>query len=168
MSKENECNEDKNLERTTAIGTARFAYEFLNAALHEHARAHHRIDPDISSVPAMYLIGHGIELSLKAYLLSQGMTAKDLRKLGKNGHDLLAAWDAAILRGLQYDLSFKSGDRLALQLLNDRYATKEFEYITTGAVSWPKFGVLVSVASRLFNLVALSVGYNRTMMPRPA
>lgn len=151
------------IDRTSAIGTARFAYEFLNAALHEHARAHHPTDSDISSAPGLYLIGHGIELTLKAYSLGQGMTPRDLRKLGQNGHDLMQAFNAAISRGLDCQLSDEQGELAALEVLNESYAVKEFEYITTGATRWPRFSVLSAVACKLYNSVASSVGYNKTL-----
>lgn len=151
------------IDRTSAIGTARFAYEFLSAALHEHARAQDPTDPDISSAPGLYLIGHGIELTLKAYLLGQGMTPRDLRKLGQNGHDLMKAFDAANSRGLGCQLSDEQGELAALEVLNESYAVKEFEYITTGATRWPRFSVLSSVACKLYNSVASRVGYNKRL-----
>lgn len=156
---------DDVIVRTTAIGMARFAYEFLCAAIHEHARAHHPTDSDISSVPGMYLMGHGIELSLKAFLLGQGMTPRELRKLGTNGHDLVEAFNAAISLGLNCTLSAEHGELAALELLNESYAVKEFEYITTGATCWPRFSVLSIVACRLYNTIATKVGYNKTLVP---
>lgn len=153
------------MDRTSAIGTARFAYEFLCAAMHEHARAQHPTDSDISSVPGMYLMGHGIELSLKAFLLGHGMTPGELRKLGQNGHNLVEAFKAAISRGLDCPLSDEHGELAALEVLNERYAIKEFEYITTGTTRWPRFSVLSIVACKLYNAVASSVGYNKTLAP---
>jgi hypothetical protein len=149
--------------RTSAIGTARFAYDFLSAALHEHARAHHPTDTDISSAPGLYLIGHGIELTLKAFLLGQGMTPRDLRKLGQNGHDLMEAFTEATSRGLDCQLSDEKGEKAALEVLNDRYSVKEFEYVTTGATRWPRFSVLSAVACKLYNSVASSIDYNKTL-----
>jgi hypothetical protein len=151
------------LDRTTAIGTARFAHEFLSAAIREHASAHSPVDADISSTPALYLMGHGIELALKAFLLGNGMTARELRKMGQNGHDLIEAFNEAISRGLDCQLSDEQGELAALQVLNDRYYAKEFEYITTGATRVPRFSVLSAVAYKLYNTVASSVGYKETL-----
>lgn len=162
MNNQNNPSNDA-IDRTSAIGTARFAHEFLNAAMHEHARAHHPHDSDISSTPGLYLIGHGIELSLKAFLLGHGMTARELRKLGQNGHDLIEAFNAAVSRGLDFQLSDEQDELAALELLNDSYSVKEFEYITTGATRWPRFSILSALACRLYNAVASSVGYNRTL-----
>lgn len=155
------------IDRTSAAGVARFAYDFLCAAMHEHARTHHPADSDISSVPGLYLMGHGIELSLKAFLLGHGMTAGELRKLGRNGHDLIEAFKSAISRGLDCRLSDEHGELATLELLNESYAIKEFEYITTGATRWPRFSVLSTVACKLYNASASSVGYNRTLAPLP-
>ena len=149
------------------MGIARFAYDFLSAAMHEHARAHHPTDWDISSVPGLYLMGHGIELSLKAFLLGHGMPPRQLRKLGQNGHDLVKAFESAISRGLDCQLSDENGELAALELLNEKYSVKEFEYIVTGATRWPRFSVLSAVACKLYNASALSVGYNRTLAPLP-
>lgn len=153
------------VDRTSAIGTARFAHEFLCAGIHEHARGHHPTDSDIGSVPGMYLMGHGIELSLNAFLLGQGMTPRELRKLGPNGHDLVEAFNAAISLGLDCPLSDEQGELAALELLNESYAIKEFEYITTGATRWSRFSVLSIVACKLYNTIASSVGYNETLAP---
>lgn len=153
------------VDRTSAIGMARFAHDFLCAGIHEHARAHHPTDSDISSVPGMYLMGHGIELSLKAFLLEQGITLRELRKLGPNGHDLVEAFNLASSRGLDCPLSYEHGELAALELLNESYAIKEFEYITTGATRWPRFSVLSIVACKLYNKIASSVGYNKTLTP---
>lgn len=147
------------------MGMARFAYDFLSAAIHEHARAHHPTDSDISSAPGLYLMGHGIELSLKAFLLGQGPTVRELRKLGQNGHDLMEAFKSATNQGFDCQLSDELGELAALELLNESYSTKEFEYITTGATRWPRFCVLSTVACKLCNTSASSVGYNRTLTP---
>jgi hypothetical protein len=164
MSNENTTS-DGMIDRTSAIGTARFAHEFLSAAMHEHARAHHPADSDISSMPGFYLMGHGIELSLKAFLLGHGVTVRELRKLGQNGHDLVEAFNAAVCRGLDCKLYDDQGKVAALELLNERYFIKDFEYITTGATRWPQFGVFSALACKLYNSVAASVGYSRTLIP---
>ena len=48
---------------------------------------------DDSLAPAFYLlIGHSLELSIKALCLKAGATEKDLKKFGKWGHDLHEAY----------------------------------------------------------------------------
>lgn len=156
---------DREIDRTTPAGTARFAYEFLSAAMREHVSARHPVDADISSTPALYLMGHGIELTLKAFLLGHGLTLRELRKMGQNGHDLMEAFSAATSRGLACNLSGELGELAALEALNRGYSAKEFEYIVTGSVSWPRFRVLSAAACKLFNAVAANVGYNKRLDP---
>lgn len=151
--------------RTSAMGMVRFAHDFLEAAMHEHTRAHHPTDFDISSAPGMYLIGHSIELSLKAFLINQGMTSPALRKLGRNGHDLVKAFRSAVSYGLECDLQIEDGEVALLELLNDSYAVKEFEYITTGATRWPRFSDISALACKLYNASAQKIGYNKTLTP---
>lgn len=162
MSPQNSTS-DREIDRTTPVGTARFAYEFLSAAMREHVSSYHPFDADISSTPALYLMGHGIELTLKAFLLDHGLTVRELRKMGQNGHDLMEAFRAATSRGLKCNLCEEQGELAALVALNRSYSVKEFEYITTGAVSWPRFSVLSAAACKLFNSVAASVGYNERL-----
>jgi hypothetical protein len=74
-------------DRTTAVGLARYAYEYIEAAMlveHNDPTPSH-----ISPVPAYFLALHGIELTLKSYLRHKGVTAKELRGQ-KYGHDLHA------------------------------------------------------------------------------
>ena len=133
--------------------------------MHEHARVHHSTNSDISSVPGLYLMAHGIELSIAAFLLGNGMTVGDLRKLGQNGHDLVEALNAAVSRGLDCELSDDQGKLAALEVLNDSYSIKDFEYIITGATRWPRFSVISAVACKLYNTIAASIGYSKTLTP---
>lgn len=74
-------------ERTTATGLARYAYEYIDAAL--LVDEHHGAKPGfefVSPVPAYFLAAHGIELTLKSYLRHQGVSIRDL--MHRYGHDL--------------------------------------------------------------------------------
>ena len=76
------------MERTTAFGLWRYAKEFFEAAkkIQEPSNS---IQQKIS-IPAYYLLGHSIELSLKAFLKAQGFTIEKLKN--KYGHDLEWEW----------------------------------------------------------------------------
>jgi len=66
-------------DRTTAIGLARYGYEYIDAALvvdNEHAENHP--GEQISPMPAYFLAYHGIELTLKAYLRKAGLKPREL------------------------------------------------------------------------------------------
>jgi hypothetical protein len=79
--------------RTTAAGMWRFAEEYRSAA-----EVVNQSTTDAFSAPAMYLIGHSVELSLKAFLRSRGATLGDLLDIG---HGLQKLHTEALRRGLQ-------------------------------------------------------------------
>ena len=106
-----------------------------------------KLQPPISTLaffPLFLLYGHGIELGLKAFLISQGATEKELRDIG---HDLTRALDAA--RAHPSFEPLREKDLQVIDLLNPYYQGKEFEYIVPGAKQWPQAGDLSSVAHRL-------------------
>jgi hypothetical protein len=65
--------------RTTPIGLSRYAKEFLDAALAADETVGERPGYEIHApVPIMYLVGHAIELSLKAYLAFMDVSLTEL------------------------------------------------------------------------------------------
>jgi len=153
----------KTLERTTSIGLARYAKEFLEAALAVDnsvgMRKEYRFIPPI---PVMYLVGHSIELALKAFLVHKGMHVSELRSKAY-GHDLIRCWDKSIELGLGDIFTFTSDDTIIIRLLNDHYSKKELEYIVTGYKEFPVFGPLHKLAVNLVNTIGPLVDYNRKM-----
>lgn len=146
-------------KRTTPLGMARYAHEFLEAALAVDEKIGHRPGYEIvAPIPALYLIGHSIELSLKAYLLNKEVGLKQVRNLN---HDLHAALRKAKELGLLSHVKFEGGEEGAVEILNGLYSTKQLEYIVTGAKNFPVFGLIEAFAVRLFNAVSLIVGYNK-------
>jgi hypothetical protein len=72
-----QVNSDSDLIRVTrAAGTIRLAEEFLDAASHQDLRS---VAP---SLVGYFLLGHSIELALKAGLITRGITDRGLRRLG--------------------------------------------------------------------------------------
>ncbi len=66
-----------NPERTTAIGLARYAQEFLEASLKaDDGMGQGRKNDFVAPVPVLYLAGHSIELSLKSLALPVNPTEK--------------------------------------------------------------------------------------------
>ena len=56
--------------KTTPIGYARYANEFLEAALVTDEKMGSRKGYEtFAPIPVMYLVGHSIELSLKSFLI---------------------------------------------------------------------------------------------------
>lgn len=83
-------------DRTTAVGLARYADDYLHAAMIVETN-----DPKpshISPVPAYFLALHGIELTLNAFLRHKGVSVRDLQR--KFGHDLHACHRKAKELGL--------------------------------------------------------------------
>ncbi|MGP8434194.1 hypothetical protein ACT2FY_36660 [Paraburkholderia fungorum] len=66
-------------DRTTATGLARYAYEYIEAALVVETEHSDKYPGDqISPMPAYFLAHHGIELTLKAYLRHVSVTVREL------------------------------------------------------------------------------------------
>lgn len=147
-------------DRTTAIGLARYAYEYIEAALvvdNDHAEKHP--GSQISPVPAYFLAHHGIELTLKAYLRHTGMTVRELRSR-KYGHDLLACYQKAQKLGLHDIFEETSNDANAMQMLVGLNDLHGLRYIRTGSKRFPLWSIVEPLAVRLHQAVAPLVGYH--------
>jgi hypothetical protein len=110
-------------------------------------------------MPSLYLIGHSIELALKAYLLQNGLTLRELRHK-QYGHDLHACQRKAKELGLAAIVSFHPAEEGAVELLNNLYSTKQLEYIITGTKYIPVFGLVELFTRKLIRAVAIDVGYS--------
>jgi len=150
-------------DRTTAIGLARYAYEYLDAAVlvdeHHGTRPGHEF---ISPIPAYYLASHAIELTLKAFLRHRGVPVRQLRSSRYYGHDLRACYRKAKELGLSDIFKVRSDDLRALWLLIQLNEKHELRYIRTGAKRFPSWAIVEPLAVRLHQVVAPYVGYRRT------
>ena len=145
-------------ERTTPIGLLRYASEYLDAAIIVDDAEGEKPGYEIfAPVVVQYLIGHSIELSLKAFLLARGISLKELRV--KYGHQLRELLDLACRHGLDEQVTLSSQERDAVLVLDDLYSSKELEYIVTGAKRFPVHGPLESAAIRILRGVAVAIGY---------
>lgn len=127
------------LPKERGVGTWNLANEFVEAG--DRLKG---LLSTLGSFPLYLLYGHGIELALKAFLISQGVAEKVLRGMG---HDLQEALQAAKARGSfeeppDYDLQI-------LDLLNPYYKGKEFEYLVPGIKNLPQLDELGEVSHRL-------------------
>lgn len=104
-----------------------YAADFLKAA-NDFVPPTNRFSPVRS-----YLIGHSIELSLKAFLFTVGFKRVDRRRLN---HDLDAALAAAEHHGLANYLDINADDRDQLKRVNRLYSKKEFEYFESLETIW--------------------------------
>lgn len=136
------------MNRTTAFGTWRFADDYRRAAAAVQGVAQH--DMDISA-PRYYLLGHAIELSLKAFLLAKGVSLEELRSMKLFGHDLEKCLQRADSLGLKENVHLNEGERGCISLLNRTYKKKEHEYITTGYTVWPPHQALFSIIENILS-----------------
>jgi hypothetical protein len=111
----------------------------------------------IAPISVLYLIGHSIELSLKSYLLHNGITEKDLRN--KYGHNLIKAFDAAKDVGLCELIICDEFEIEVLGYLNTLYQSKQLNYIQTGGKQFPIFGPLQTLATKLLEGISKEVGW---------
>jgi len=145
--------------RTTPIGLARYAHDFFDSARAVEDQLDKGAPYDlVSPMPSLYLIGRSIELGLKSYLLSEGITLRELRSK-KYGHDLHACHRKAKELGLLSHVKFKPEEEGALELLNELYSTKQLEYIVTGTKLLPIFSLVESFARKLIKGASNHVGY---------
>ncbi|MEF8756411.1 MAG: hypothetical protein V5B60_21140 [Accumulibacter sp.] len=146
-------------ELTTPIGLARYAHDFFDSS---RAVDYHYGKSDgfdlVSQMPALYLIGHSIELAFKSYLLHRDITLRELRSR-KFGHDLHSCQRKAEELGLSGLVKFDSAEAAAVELLNSLYSKKQLNYIETGIKCIPEFGLLKSFAIKLIHAVSSEVGY---------
>ena len=74
------------MNNPSSAGYARYAREFMEAALAADDKIGNKAGHEIiAPVSVMYMVGHSIELILKAYLISKDIKENRLRNIG---HDL--------------------------------------------------------------------------------
>jgi len=142
--------------RTTARGLARYAYEYIEAAILVE-----RNDPrptHISPIPAYFLALHGIELTLKSFLRHKGVSARELRG-SKYGHDLHACHRKAKELGLLNLFQEHPNDIDAMRMLVGLNEHQALRYIQTGMKQFPLWSLVEPLAVRLHQAVAAEVGY---------
>lgn len=147
-------------ERTTAIGLARFAYEYIDAAIlvdqkHGARPGYERMSP----IPAYFLALHGIELSFKAFLRFKGVSVRELRSPHHLGHDLRRCYRKAKELGLREVFNMRADDMRAMLLLLDLNEMQGLRYIRTGLKHFPSWAIVEPFAVRLHQAVAEQVGY---------
>ena len=144
--------------RTTAIGLARYAKEYIDAALvvdiemgkgDEYAF--------VSPIPAYFLLVHGIELTFKSYLRHEGLTVEQLEKRAL-GHDLAALHAKANDLGLKAFFALTASDVEAFKMLIELNENHQLRYIQTGWKRFPSWAIASPLAIRLHQAVAALMG----------
>ena len=96
-----------------------------------------------------YLIAHGIELQLKAFLISTGLHIDAIRK--KFGHDIKKLLDVSGDENIDEYVSLCDNDKAIIDWLNDYYKNKCFEYFEIGMISLPSYYDICCVAEKISN-----------------
>lgn len=152
--------------RTTAIGLARYAKEYLEAAIVvDQELGKRKKYATISPIPAYFLLTHGIELTFKAYLRHAGLSVEDLLKVG---HDLKSLYAKARELGLDALHQMTADDTEAFQLLVDVNEFHQLRYIQSGFKTFPLWSIAEPLAVRLHQAVAPKVGYESLQISYPA
>ena len=122
-------------EKTTALGMARYAQEYYDAALAADDVLGMREGYEIiAPPPVMFLVAHSIELALKSYLIHIGMPLGEIRRY--LGHDLVKCWGTAKKHGIEDHVTLAKVDLEVLGLINDLHISTQLRYIETG---WKDF-----------------------------
>jgi hypothetical protein len=144
-------------DRTTAIGLARYASEYFDAALATDEAIGERPGYEtIAPPPVMFLVARSIELILKSYLRHCGLSVSETRNLN---HSLVGSWEAAVSNGINRYLSFDKNELRVLTLISELHASTQLRYIQTGEKEFPVFGPLQRLAEELLNVIRPIVGY---------
>lgn len=147
-------------ERTTPIGMLRYAYDFYESALAADDKLGMKPGYEIiAPIPVMFLVGHALELALKAYLLSRGVPLRKLRQTYR--HDLRRTLRKAKELGLSDVVALTEQDESTIELLNTLYESKQLQYIVTEEKEFPVFSPLQDVAEKILPGIANVLGYVR-------
>jgi hypothetical protein len=146
---------------TSAKGLAQYSLEFLTAATEAL-----RTKPVLAgmvrigvSVAITYLLGHALELSLKAFLLHRRVPVGELSDRRALGHDLSKCLARARKLGFDRMIGAPSAQELAeLQYLNELYCHKELEYALGGERRLPAHFMIEAMTQRIVFDVARLVG----------
>ena len=97
-------------------------------------------------MPSLFLMLHALELHLKAFLFSKGMSDKRLRAIS---HDLLACLRACHERGLSKHVRLSWREQMQIVRVNRYYKSKELEYFAPRAKSFGSVEQLASAIDRV-------------------
>ncbi len=146
---------------TTAIGLARYAREYFDAAKAADDVIGNRSGYElVAPPPVMFLTTHAIELAFKAYLLHSGKTISELKEIG---HNLWVLWTNCSNNKINEILNLDVIDLELLKLISELHLSNELRYIATGYKTFPVFGPLQKLASKILNSICPFVGYKRSV-----
>lgn len=130
-------------ERTTPIGLFHYANSYWQSAT---ALQEADVKSSHPEVPIWFLYLHAVELYLKSYLRSHGISAQELRT--KYGHRVCCLTDESRQRGLLLD-----DEDIEVFSLIVRMDLMAVRYIRTGAFTRPTHEALYRTCNSLHNAV---------------
>ena len=105
-------------------------------------------NPDKVAVVSYYLYGHSLELAYKSFLYTKGLNLEQLKKIGHNLEKSLKK-----CRGLGIEESIEIDDNYleVVRGINKYYLTKEFEYMSRTAKTFPLLWEVKAVVKKTIN-----------------
>lgn len=101
-----------------------------------------------ASRPAYYLVGHSIELSLKAFLMGRGLDIQKLRSK-KYGHDLTKLIIESRKRKLGLEVKLEIKQINIIKNFSSIYKNKLLEYPEVGFYSFPLYTEIFEIGYNL-------------------
>ncbi len=135
---------------TAPFGHLRLAKDYLQAAKKVQPPPNSALDELKLKInfPAYFLVGHAVELALKAFLLGRGLSINELRGR-KYGHNICALITECRRRKLGHEVRLNAQEIATLKLLNNCYSDKEFEYTVSGLRRLPSYSRTYLIAEKL-------------------
>lgn len=105
-------------------------------------------NPGKVSTVSYYLYGHSLELAYKSYLHQNGIDIKELKKIG---HNLEVALDKCVELEICKHIDINDNYRAVVKGINKYYSTKEFEYMSRTAKTFPNLLEVKYVVKKTIN-----------------
>ncbi len=136
-------------KQVSAVSFQVLGREFLDAAEALQPPPKSQLDElrmTSSRVP-YYLLGHSIELSLKAFLRCKGIDVASLKRIG---HDLKELLSVASRNKLDDVVKLSHDQSRAIDVFSERYSAKKYEYFIGAEIyAEVRYGLLFETASVL-------------------
>ena len=144
-------------DRTSAVGLARYARDYYEAAEAADDVLGNKPGYEISApAPGNALVAHAIELVLKAYLRHCGQSVRDIKQLS---HGLVRCWEKAVDLGLNNHVTLTDQELEILRLICHLHASTQLRYIQIGCKEVPVYGPLQQLAEKLLDAICPVVSY---------
>lgn len=142
--------------RTTAVGLVHYAHSYAASAI---ALIQAKVDAVHAHAPIGFLFAHSMELYLKAFCRTRGVTVAELRSRSL-GHDLEKLLERAEALGLEADPLLRAQFAFLNDAIRDRY-------IETGSRSMLPEAVMRDMCIKLHSTIAPVIYAKAGLRRRP-